>query len=519
MKKLFLLFLLLAPLAQRAGAQCAVWAGIDTVSCQQPIQLYAMPYFPGPHYVYHWSPAFGLNNPDIQNPVADHVTNQQYIVTITDTVSLCSSSDTLVVSTLYPANQTLFSCSGQMVTLDIGPGYDTYQWQNYNDGTNNHTLSDTTPSIAVNGIGSYLAIATNNQANCTLAQHFNLLDSCFLPQVDSVWPGDCNYDLSVDNLDYLYFGLAYGDNVLPRATVDTSWGTPHLAPLSALSFANGLNECHADCNGDGAINWQDTLSIFYHYGLHHAYQQRLSQDPINRNAPPLYLVATPHHAGPNWNIHINIYLGDSLNPVNSIYGLGFQVHFVNSSLLDSTSYTFQTPSSWFGVPFNNMYCSRHPFAGNGLIDYAYTGIDHNNRGGNGLIGSIDVVTTDNLSGIQILHIGIDHILAIDFAQNPVPISSAGDTVILNQALAIEEPASPIRINLGPVPSTGKIQLESPDAEMEQIRVSNALGETVYTRTLSGFLQQLDLSLLPAGNYFAEVITRQGVARKKMLLIH
>jgi len=50
---------------------------------------------------YHWSPAAGLSNPDIYNPIATPATQTTYTVTVTD-ANTCSATDDVVVSIFPP---------------------------------------------------------------------------------------------------------------------------------------------------------------------------------------------------------------------------------------------------------------------------------------------------------------------------------------------------------------------------------------------------------------------------------
>ena len=79
---------------------------------------------------YAWSPATGLNNSTISNPVADPTSTTSYIVTVTD-VNGCSAQDTMVL-TVNPqpivsagANQTI--CFGQSTSLNATGGIN-YIW-------------------------------------------------------------------------------------------------------------------------------------------------------------------------------------------------------------------------------------------------------------------------------------------------------------------------------------------------------------------------------------------------------
>ncbi len=113
-------------------------AGPDQLSCQNaPVQLGAPP---KPTYVYSWSPAVGLNDPNIANPIASPSVTTQYVVTTTSAGGGCLTTDTVIVKAavldttvnvtgfltgcITPANPTI---------LKVGRGVaDSIQWYRNN---------------------------------------------------------------------------------------------------------------------------------------------------------------------------------------------------------------------------------------------------------------------------------------------------------------------------------------------------------------------------------------------------
>ena len=84
---------------------------------------------------YSWSPAAGLSDPAIANPIACPTNTTNYIVTVTDPVSLCQSYDTVII-TINPlpaadAGSDVAICLGECAQIGspILPGF-TYLWNN-----------------------------------------------------------------------------------------------------------------------------------------------------------------------------------------------------------------------------------------------------------------------------------------------------------------------------------------------------------------------------------------------------
>ncbi|MDQ3051585.1 MAG: hypothetical protein M3Q95_11915, partial [Bacteroidota bacterium] len=80
------------------------------------------------------------------------------------------------------------------------------------------------------------------------------------PTNTDVWPGDANYDLTVNNFDVLNVGLGYNAAGPVRPGATNNW-VAQPASDWAFQFANGANLKNADCNGDGIISNVDTVAI------------------------------------------------------------------------------------------------------------------------------------------------------------------------------------------------------------------------------------------------------------------
>ncbi len=113
-----------------------------------------------PPYQYSWSPATGLNNATVSNPLANPSQSTKYILTVTD-ANTCTDTDTIIV-TVNPLPQPIITntgslnvCEGDSIVLSTGD-FVTYSWSN---GMN-------TKSIKVSSGGQYTVTVTNAN-NCT----------------------------------------------------------------------------------------------------------------------------------------------------------------------------------------------------------------------------------------------------------------------------------------------------------------------------------------------------------------
>ena len=112
-------------------------AGRDTFSCNHaPVQIGGLP---KQGIVYSWSPAAGLSNPNIANPIAAPDVTTHYVVTTRSAGGGCMSTDTVVVGAAVLSNQldvvgnvSYCTNTGDSTILKVHPPADSIQWYKNN---------------------------------------------------------------------------------------------------------------------------------------------------------------------------------------------------------------------------------------------------------------------------------------------------------------------------------------------------------------------------------------------------
>ncbi len=107
-------------------------AGVDRETCDNnPVQLGAPPV---PGRVYKWSPATGLSNPDIANPIATPSVSTLYTLSVTNAGGGCKTTDDVTVNVDILSDSieqigpsSYCTSSGQSVSLKVLP-HDIIQW-------------------------------------------------------------------------------------------------------------------------------------------------------------------------------------------------------------------------------------------------------------------------------------------------------------------------------------------------------------------------------------------------------
>jgi hypothetical protein len=154
------------PLVYDAGKDSAICSGKSLVIGQNLTGSYkAM-----------WSPATGLSSASVARPVANPTVTTKYFVTVTDTVTGCSLTDSVLVSVNATpvANFTSVSGAAGLVTFtNTSTNATSYAW-NLGDG-NTSTASNPAHTYAANGV--YKVSLTATAGACTNATSRDVIAS------------------------------------------------------------------------------------------------------------------------------------------------------------------------------------------------------------------------------------------------------------------------------------------------------------------------------------------------------
>lgn len=329
-----------------------------------------------------------------------------------------------------------------------------------------------------------------------------------------VWPGDANSDLQVGLLDLLPIGLAYNQTGPIRSGASLAWVAQPGANWNN-SFINGVNHKHADCNGDGTVNAGDTAAISINYGLSHP-AKLIPQGTSASTIADLYLEANPDTVSANNIVNVNVCLGTSSVPVDSIYGISFRIHF-NSSLVDSTSGTFDFSNSWIGSPGIDMLTMVKTSMTSGFADVAMVRNNQQNTSGDSTIGIFSIVIVDNIAGKTGLPFSLSDVYAITYSEAFLNLNVIGDTVLVNTTTGIANPTNETkRIRIYPVPAGSFIQIDAGTEAINEIVIRDITGRNIqhiHPESLKNM--HVDLSKLARGTYMIQVRTDKTISNHRI----
>jgi len=277
------------------------------------------------------------------------------------------------------------------------------------------------------------------------------------------------------------------------------------------TLPNGLNYKYGDSDGNGLIEYGDTLAVTQNYGLTHP---KAGQINAGGN-PELYLVF-PDDTLIAWqNIDVQVMLGDDTIPVNDIHGIAFTIDY-NVEIVDTNTVSFSATTDWMGTIGNDLMGFGKNLSSQDRIDAAVTRIDQNNTTGFGQIGTLHFQVRGDVIGNQTLQLSTSDIAAIDNAMNPIDINGSTSTVNII-ATGINDLDLSSSIDLYPNPASEEFLIES-SQNISSITLHDLLGKEIL-RMEELNEQKISVSLdgISSGVYLVKIITDEGEVMKKIVL--
>lgn len=362
--------------------------------------------------------------------------------------------------------------------------------------------------------GQYTATITSYNGCTSLPSAAITVAPCLS---DSVWPGDADHNGVADNNDLLPIGTAYGLNGIARVDQSIVW-TAHAATNWGVQFLSGENTKHADCDGNGVIDANDTTAILTNFGLVHSKTD--GAGPWRSGIPGIILRYSKDTVVAGDTLVTTLILGDSVSSVSGLYGLAFTFHY-DPLVCDSMTTSFVFPNSFLGTPSTKMSLHKD-FRTAGEVKAAVTGIDHLNRSGYGAIATFScIITTDNLNGKDLLYYTnvnyISDIKAVDKDGITLPLNGAADSNSVGYEPSGIHAVHAERVSLYPNPAASQVSIMAQSA-ITQVTLTDVLGQQALSQSgRNATIQTLDISALAAGVYTVHITTLSGSGTARLVV--
>ena len=235
-------------------------------------------------YRFKWMPATGLDNPNIQNPVATLNTTTRYILVVTDARN-CTANDTITVTIYDEPDNTITpsvsmpACPCESVTLTAPPGL-TYKW----------STGDSTRSITVNEPGIY-GLEVSDLNGCTAENQIvltqrNVNVTVTADTINDASGKEVQFFLHAENEQNL-FDCGYS-----AYTAKISYNASLLIPRKDTPFGNVVNGIETiTVSGDLANASSQPLNFYTLWG--NAQCTDISIDEIQFNCDSVKTITVP----------------------------------------------------------------------------------------------------------------------------------------------------------------------------------------------------------------------------------
>lgn len=294
---------------------------------------------------------------------------------------------------------------------------------------------------------------------------------------DSVWPGDANADKIVDLYDPLAIALTYNDTGAARPGATTNWNAEYCDFWNG-SFLNNIDKKHADCNGDGIVTTADLPAISLNYGKVHAKGPRRKTTA----ATELYFDHTGINPNPDSTVSIKILLGNSTNPVSSLYGLAANITVDGLSLATPPVITYG--SSWLGNSANTLSFTKDVSPTS--TDWAYARTDKQNTNGQGQVANVEFKIPASTPGGTLVTLSFDRAKFID--KDGLELQDIGtpdDTFYVRHPAAVNNIHNTSwQVQIYPNPSHGiaSLSINTANKVDANIAIKDITGKTISTAT-------------------------------------
>lgn len=315
---------------------------------------------------------------------------------------------------------------------------------------------------------------------------------------NDVWPGDVDNNSLVNNNDLLPIGLHYGQTGVQRNTISNLWQADTVSNWG-ISETNGADIKHIDCNGDGIIDFNDTLAINLNFSSTHAIMTYANEERLN--SPDIYLsvIGSSYNAG-DW-VDASLWLGSSTNPVNNLYGIAFNINYTSSFVQSGTENIVYT-DSWLGTPGTNVIKFSKSDALSNVAYGAETRINHTNANGFGKIADFKFQVNTFLNSVADINLLISDYIAVD---------NTGTTVVFNKqptliyVVGIDEQNNNSEISIAPNPFTSQTTIFfNVSQKHTTIKIMDVVGKDIKTINFSGNQLTLEKEEMQTGIYFIQI---------------
>lgn len=338
-----------------------------------------------------------------------------------------------------------------------------------------------------------------------------------------VWPGDVNNNGIVNNIDLLWYSLAYDETGPPRSMAQQGiqWENKTLTNPWSDDFPNGVNYAFADCDGDGKVDFEDHSALEVNFGkTHGTVTPDLFSSGQSGIDAPLFLEAPGGPIIEGNPIILSVNLGTESLPVDAFFGVAFTIRFdpdIFSDGFGGGSFSLQN-ESWIGDKNELLEISEHNMD-EGWVRVAVARKDQENKDGYGVIGNFFIVIEDHVVGLSQpdleTAIWLEEVKLVDeaFIETAIFADTLDLTILNDDVVSLEEPNQQTTMAVFPNPVQHELSIHSDAGTISEVEIFNLHGQSVLLQRFTSdnlAAIQLPIDQLATGTYYLRLSTSEGL---------
>lgn len=218
---------------------------------------------------------------------------------------------------------------------------------------------------------------------------------------------------------------------------------------------------------------------------------------------------------PGGEIHYYILAGSSTQPIDSIYGLVFNLAFNSMQTTDTPFVVFR--NSALGTLGNDLYSLGfgNPYTPN-IFGYACRTNLVNAYNMNDTIGDVYFTAAPSIITLETFQPTIREFKALTWNEYDVPFNYLSDPVVIDPlALSLNESSQSV-ITIYPNPVSKQFTIDNTGLKISSIEILNSLGENVYTLAVHAESCIVHCESFPSGVYFLKATSGKKIFYLKFI---
>lgn len=399
------------------------------------------------------------------------------------------------------------ACADSTVTLNNPNTANGWSWQwTIVKGTDTVTNYLASPNVTFTATGTYKIVLQGDSANYTGYDSSNII----ITACRNTWPGDANMDGMVTIEDVFMIGNNWGKTGPARPNASSVWIEQPCTEWN--DWFTGINSKHADTDGNGTVNLDDTLAIEANFS------ETVPKAELLQHNAPLFLNPKNDFVFVGTVARYDIELGILHNQADNVYALSFYLD-LDPTIFDTTVANIDVTDSWLGVAGVDVFSFRK-LVGSRLY-IAIVSTTGNDLNGYGKVAELQLQTLPQLEAgtTQGYYLTIPSgiVGSTSNGSSHTYSSQISEIYIVDSLTSIGTVASNIDMVVYPNPANERLSINTNFNSTWEISITNLAGQVIYQANVATPTHTIGLLAFAKGMYILQAKGAKEVLSRKILV--